>query len=203
MYCGGDPVNRIDPSGHMKRSSSGSPQPSSSKRPKFSPLSPSEFLSDADLMSLLNTGPFASPTGSASFSSGAAATGNAGSSGHPLATISTGSSNSAGTTGSGTATYNYRRIDESIRLHLANPTVEGRFQKSIQTAKPIPGLDGPQTWLTLTTAFNALRDGTELTVEARGRIGVDYDQMKNASGRVYSWVRTEMKRADSNNVRLN
>jgi len=24
MYCGGDPVNRIDPSGHMKRSSSGS-----------------------------------------------------------------------------------------------------------------------------------------------------------------------------------
>ena len=220
MYCGGDPVNRIDPSGHMDIFSIGRPRsplhvgydysvhslsaarhrllvaPDPSQRPGAAVIASSSTNRVANV--------------SAGSSTNTVASVSAGSPGHVMTTISAGPSNTAGTTGSATfvrtSTNNYRTyrtIDDSTRRHLTNPTVLRRFEDSIQTVKAIPGMDGPQTRGLLLAIFEHLRDKIEFTAEDRRKFGVTYLQKRNAAYRVHRWTRREMESAGGNNIRLN
>jgi len=93
MYCGGDPVNRIDPSGHMKRSSSGSlPLLDPARSALHTPPPPPKVLPTVDTIPLQIPVTFASP----SFSSPPSTAVSAGSSRHAVATVIATSSSSAG-----------------------------------------------------------------------------------------------------------
>jgi len=207
MYCGGDPVNRIDPSGHMfsngsvKRSlspSSSRPHSPSSKRSRNS-----DGVISKTLFEVIEEFTASLPD----FPSTSAAAGSAGSSGHVVATISTGSSGSAGTTGNATfvrtSTNNHRIINDSTRRHLTDPSVKRRFQDFIQAVKPIRGVDGPKSRDFMLALFESLRDKTEITAEDRRKFGVTVSQKRNAGYRVHRWIKEEMESAGGNNVRLN
>ncbi|MFF5867184.1 RHS repeat-associated core domain-containing protein [Pseudomonas sp. NPDC012596] len=216
MYCGGDPINRIDPSGHMDIFSIGRPRsplhvgydysvhslsaarhrllvaPYPSQRPGAAVIASSSTNRVANV--------------SAGSSTNTVANVSAGSPDYVMTTISAGPSSTSGTTGSTTfvrtSTRNYRSMDDSTRRHLAEPAVEQSFQDFIQTATPIRGMDGPQTQRLLFAIYKALRDKTEITAEDRSKFGADDFQKKNASVRVRRWTIAEMKRAGGNNVRL-
>ena len=203
MYCGGDPVNRIDPSGHMDIFSIGRPR---------SPLHVGyDYTVYGPTSHRLRVAPYPSHRPGAaviaSSSTNTVANVSAGSPDYVMTTISAGPSNTAGTTGSTTfvrtSTRNYQPIDDSTRLHLANLTVERRFQDFIKTATPIRGMGGSKTRRLLLAIYKALRDKTEITAEDLSKLGADDSQKKNASVRVRRWTTAQMKRAGGNNIRLN
>jgi len=191
MYCAGDPVNRIDPSGHMQIFSIGRPR---------SPLRVGyDYTVYGPTPHRLRVAPYPSNR------PGAAVI--ASSSSSAVTTVSAGPSNNAGTTGSTafvrTSTNNYRTIDDSTRRHLTTPEVEGRFRDYIQTVGPIRGLDGQTTRDFLLVVFKALRNKTEVTADIRRGFGVNIGQKNSASVRVRRWIGEEMSHVGSNNVRFN
>jgi len=210
IYCGGDPVNRIDPSGHMykplngsvKRPRSPSPSRSGSSSDKRSPRY--EALSQRPLHQ--DNEQFYAPLSDSPGTS--ASTVSAGSSGHVVATISTGSSTSAGTTGSATfAPVNKRaRTSTNNSWKTAAPTglvltdaVAERFQQRIKTSKPIHGLNHEETQRALIKAFDAMRYGFLINENIRRELGVDALQMDSASGRVRYWIKAETRHLGNNN----
>ena len=207
MYCAGDPVNRIDPSGHMQIFSTGRPR---------SPLRVGyDYTVDGPTPHRLRVAPYPSnrpgaaviassssstvATVSAGSSSSTVTTVSAGSSRHAVATVIATSSSSAGSTGSATVTKNSQNTVNLKRLFLTNPEVQEKFHKWIQTAELIAGLDYQKTQLALTTAFDAIRKGTKLTQSVRDQIGVHVYEMNNATSRVHYWIGAEMGRAGNNN----
>ena len=208
MYCGGDPVNRIDPSGHMfsngsvKRSlspSSSRPHSPSSKRSRNS-----DGVISKTLFEVIEEFTASLPD----FPSTSASTVSAGSSGHVVATISTGSSTSAGTTGSATfapvnkrartSTNNSWKTGAPTGLVLTEAVAE-RFQQRIKTSKPIHGLNHEETQRALIKAFDAMRYGFLINENIRRELGVDALQMDSASGRVRYWIKAETRHLGINN----